>query len=835
MKSFVKMAGCLVAVLTGLAACAGGEKVVLAEGGVAKARIVIAKRATRAAQFAAQELKWHLDRMTGAEWEIVSEEGVNGRDARSTRVSGAVILVGESERTASKSADFGSQQYKVEVRPGAVELIGFDKPDFAKVVYENGTNGVSGSGWPDFYDAQGTLYAVYDFLERDLGVRWTDSTDYGTYVPKKGDLALSVGCRRGEPFILSRTKSGKPNGYSPLLWNERSAEAKAYDAIAYRRGGPKKSAAQKRLFLLRHRFGGERRFANHSFNAWPARFLKDGVHNADGKRAKEFEQYRPDYFAKGYPGYPQLCYSNPDTIAQVVKDIRAYFDGPVEKRRWGADNYCLEPNDNGSYCKCERCTPQYEPERAKENGSDSTYWFTFVNTVAREIAKSHPGMKISTLCYHDHEALPTGIRLEPNVIVWFCLSSNRRPYSQNYEKQLGRMREWRAAYPGQPLAMWLYNTFPLETANHGNFRCFPGAFAHEAERQYRLFKELDARHGIFHCGFNGEVDNYLQLEWMIDPTRPADEMLDEYFASYGAAGKHLKDFYLLCERRFCDRSLYQPADWRQSAALAWGKLGDAPTMERLGEMMAAAERAASTPEEKARVQLWKLGIWDYMKPAADRFRIRSALPTPAFVARRIPSAGGKWANVATDAFAPVKCPLYGANTQVVSKDTPATLRAAHDGEYLYLELAMDCVTSNLLNSSNIMSHDCWELVMARQQGQPYRHFFSAPDGRMKAASFGEVNWRANVPAAESGHESFRATCETANTPTRWTTRYVFPLAEACSGGIAPGEKLYFNGVAVLSRTIVPDPAIAGRYAILSYCSMTSVHTTDRTCVIELEK
>ena len=90
------------------------------------------------------------------------------------------------------------------------------------------------------------------------------------------------------------------------------------------------------------------------------------------------------------------------------------------------------------------------------------------------------------------------------------------------------MQEWRKAYPDQPIAMWLYNTYPLEHTNNSGFNCFPGFFAHEAARQYRFFHENDFSAGIFQCGMNGDVETYMQFEWMIDPTRDPDEMLDEY-------------------------------------------------------------------------------------------------------------------------------------------------------------------------------------------------------------------------------------------------------------------------------------------------------------------
>ena len=55
------------ALVAGCCCLCSGDKVKLAEDGRAKAQIVIAKEATRAARFGAMDLKWHLDKITGYE------------------------------------------------------------------------------------------------------------------------------------------------------------------------------------------------------------------------------------------------------------------------------------------------------------------------------------------------------------------------------------------------------------------------------------------------------------------------------------------------------------------------------------------------------------------------------------------------------------------------------------------------------------------------------------------------------------------------------------------------------------------------------------------------
>lgn len=529
-----------------------------------------------------------------------------------------------------------------------------------------------------------------------------------------------------------------------------------------------------------------------------------------------------------------MCYGSQAFVDQVVKDIRAYFDQDPKTGRfgWGPDNYCLEGMDNSSFCLCDICRPQYEPERGAENGRESTYWFGFVKRVADEIAKSHPGKQISTLAYHSHEALPRGVRLPKNVVVYFCLYANRMPYAKVFKDQIGRIRSWRAAYPDQPMALWLYNTFPKENANNGGFDFYPAFFAGDACAQYRFFKRLNIRAGIFQCGLNGAPDTYMQLEWMIDPDRDPDKMLDEYFLSYGAPGRHLKEFYRLVERRYADRSRYPEGGvMHQSAYLAWGKLGTKDLMDELAGVMAKAEAEAATPAEKRRLAVWRYGVWDFMKGGSEAYAKRRSAVKPAWKAKRVAEAGGDAAKVDWAGLAAAPLSFYNSNTGEKSHFT-GTARFAHDGKWLYLELVQNCESAKLVIAPQIFPCDTWEFMIAGQEALPYRHYFSGPDGRMGGASNGEVNWRQNVPATESGPPAYGARCTSDRSDqAKWVQRFAFPLGNLIERPLKPGDDFYANFVRVTNRKILEK----GESYIQTVVPFTTVHTTDRLARITLDE
>ncbi|MBQ6331125.1 MAG: DUF4838 domain-containing protein, partial [Kiritimatiellae bacterium] len=442
--------------------------------------------------------------------------------------------------------------------------------------------------------------------------------------------------------------------------------------------------------------------------------------------------------------------------------------------------------------------------------------------------------RITTLAYMSHEGLPRGVALEDNVTVYFCISANRMPNSANHPKQFARMAEWRRAYPRQPLAMWLYNCFPMEVARNGNWHCFPGFFAHEAERQYRFFMEQDIRGGVLHCGFVDNVDNYLQCKWMVDPSRRADDLLDEYFSIFGRAARPLRAFYDLVERRFCDKSLYPGNSTHQTVKIAWGALGDGPTMERLAGYMDEAERLAETDLEKARVKEWRLSVWDYMREGRENYVRRSAAPKPEWKAVRVSAAGGDVSKVDWDGVPQFDAPLYFRGSDRV-RGIREQVRICHDGDFLYLEITEWANTKDLMVCSVIVPCDVWEFVVERQEAQPYRYYMTGCDGRMDALSYGEVNWRQGVPSKESGLVNYGAKCVTDRTaPDHWTARWAFPLATLADAPLNAGDSFHLNCIRVACNAI-GGPSDHWMFGIFSLTSFTTCHTCDRAGRVTLAK
>ena len=467
----------------------------------------------------------------------------------------------------------------------------------------------------------------------------------------------------------------------------------------------------------------------------------------------------------------------------------------------------------------------------------STYWFTFVKKVADQIKVSHPTAKISTLAYFSHEGLPTNVTLPDNVEVYFCISGNREnPRGELCQAQLARMREWHEAYPDMRLGLWLYSGFPLEFAHNGKYQCVPGYFAHENAKQFRAFREMNARVGIFNCGLSGEVCQFMTFALMRDPGLDADALLDRYFAQYGAAAKPLRAFYDLVEERFCDPANSPKGVSRRTTAFNWRHCCPPEVMAKLAGYMEEAKKLAGMPDEKARVRLFELGQWDWMKLGSETYVERMRAPMPEWKAVRVAAADGDIAKVDWGALPRVRAPIYDRGTATERADLITfETSLAHDGKWLYLELVQKRDLSKLEISGEICPYDDWELYVARQRAQPYRCYFADAADRLLGASWGEVNWRQNVESQESCKDRAyfartKSIVDKANN--RWVQRFAFPLDRFLDGPVRPGETFYLNPVAVLNPRIGKCDS---HLFVFTPVSHATVHTIDRSASVTLEK
>ncbi|MCB1127450.1 MAG: DUF4838 domain-containing protein, partial [Verrucomicrobiae bacterium] len=372
---------------------------------------------------------------------------------------------------------------------------------------------------------------------------------------------------------------------------------------------------QVHLFWRRIRQGGEPWAANHTFH-----------------RSTIQECFQdPEYQSKNPRSQgSQLCYTHPKLIAQVAQMARDFFDGkgtlPAGWKATG-DYFAIVPDDNMNLCNCPSCTALVEAGKGHttgffSSGEISDYWFTFVNAVAREVRRTHPDKYIATLAYWAY-ALPPGFDIEPNVSVAPCLHTCYYPvHPEMKENDLRFYEAWQEKTPA-PMFLWVYYHHPMEPALIQKWRCFPHIMVHQTAGAMQRFIK-DGVRGIFECGEQDQLEQYIMARVWDDPDVDIDGLIDEFFHAYfGAAGEPMKRFYLRLEEIACDPANYPPPihrangiDWRRAA---WETLGTDERMKELGTLMDAADQLAAngTEKERERVALWRKALWDWMQKGYD--------------------------------------------------------------------------------------------------------------------------------------------------------------------------------------------------------------------------
>ncbi|MDQ5987595.1 MAG: hypothetical protein CSYNP_03340 [Syntrophus sp. SKADARSKE-3] len=577
---------------------------VITVDGKSEATIVIAKNAGIIVRFAAKEMQYHIQKITGALIPVITDD---------IAVKGNRILIGESTATKALGLtykDFKQQEYLIRFLQGTIVLMGKDKKDISNTSTSDGTN--RANELPKTFDDQGTCYAVYDFLERFCHVRWYAPAELGLVFPETKTLKIVGNDVRRVPFFKFRQGGDMPvYGLLKALWNNPSPD-------------------DVRLFARRMRLGGEPYTANHSFYGYYDRFWTKNPQNPGA-----FEDNHPDWFAQGYIGQPpQMCFTNQGFINQVIQDARDFFDGKGTKTGVHAVGYFfpLVPMDNSSWCRHPECQAQLDSVEVSNlhfsNGYASDYIFGFANKVAREIRKSNPDRYLATLAYSSYAYYPKRIRLESNIAVQLCLQVRNWWVPALEQNDMRFYKSWVTREKDRPIYLWLYYCFPEEIAMNGKWNCFPGFFAHTIDRQFKMFAR-DGIRGVFLNNLGEYVDTYVTLKFLDEPSQNIDLMIDEYHRLYyGAAAEPMKKFYLRIEEIFSNPENY-PDDVKksikqvhQTEEIAWGSLGTEVRLAELGGLMAQAKALAKTRLEKQRVALFEQGIWNYMLEGKRKWQLK---------------------------------------------------------------------------------------------------------------------------------------------------------------------------------------------------------------------
>lgn len=511
-------------VLTGLAMQAAN--LVLVEKGKPKAAIVTADKPAPGAEYAALELAAYIKKATGAQLPVVKESAVSGEQTR--------IYVG-----ATKAAElaglgqngFDKEAYVIKVVGGNLYIVGGenDKPLF----YEQDPGRARKENYRIAWDngivrdtRRGTLYGVYAFLDRFLGIRWLWPGELGTYIPESENLAVKETLEiNGAPPVKYR-KYRIAHVTTPFFCGSR--KSKELDKLSFSEGGLKNYCEALRKYLLIYQEGDSEPVpepASH-ITSWWKRYGKEHpgwfAMRDDGKRAP----YAGDH------NYIRLCVSEPGLAGFIVEE------------NWNGGGWIgLGEADTRGFCRCEKCMAWDQPQPSGFKGYSTTNRYIRYAQKVRELAmKRNRDVKISILMYMDYIMPPTGnpdlswmygkfVPWGSGVDCWYPMKeSSAREIMDiwNGWRKTGIKINYRPNY-----LLSGYVIPALELAQSGEMLQFAGANG-------MMGFDYDSLLGYW--ATKGPM-LYMHMRLGTDPSLSIDKINEEYYAAFGPAAEDVRKYF----------------------------------------------------------------------------------------------------------------------------------------------------------------------------------------------------------------------------------------------------------------------------------------------------
>lgn len=552
----------MIFLLTGSAAA---QTVSLSGNGSAEVVIVIPEKPAPTEKFAAEELKYYLDKITGGSSSIATRKSDSGYS----------IILGDTAYAREAGIDISKlkrDEFIIDVKGKSIFIAGKDeKGEKAGIIFslkENpGVDDLSPRAGeihfasPKWDFDKATLFGVYYFLEQ-LGVRWFFPGPEGEVIARNPKLEFNVETRRHCPDYKLRFM-GTAFWPANLCQNQMSQDE--FKALGW-------TAKRNCLWVLRMGGTGKWMAFNHSYNRtrWKERFaaqhpeyfalLKDGKRDLPAKLEDSRYRYH-------------LCFTNPDVFKENIKDIDAFFSGQPAAARgipskstlrytqgWYpeaayGDTFSLNPHDSFKPCRCKECAKLLHDELDYSALSSDLIW-SFVRKTALEVQKKWPGKYVTCLAYSSYTQPPVSFKKLPdNVIIGLCPQpSLNKTYNsvdeKNYKKLMDLALQW-SKYNKQPLIVWFHHLYRHKQPAHNDVPM------HIPHHLGRLLKDMSkyAEFGFIELDcdsvFYDHVDRYVMQKLLWDVNLDVDKLIDDYLRKYygDKAFGVMKEFYADLEEK----------------------------------------------------------------------------------------------------------------------------------------------------------------------------------------------------------------------------------------------------------------------------------------------
>lgn len=510
------------------------------------AAIVVPESAFPVVELAARELQYYVRKCTGVEIPITTESAVPRSPSGRIYLGATRAALGAGLKPSALPRDC----YHIRTTDDAAYLVGGDS-----------------DGDPlhkSLSTACGTLFAVYDILDDDLGVRWLWPGKSGEFVPKSSSFAVRE--RDGTVRPRFRFCGMRTNRPAEILWLRRMRMHGA-DGV---------------------RFG-------HAFGKWAERYADE----------------HPEWFeltSEGVrrPGF-SMCVSNHELHRQIVENWWA------ERSETGIRttvNIC--ENDYNGECCCPNClaldgpeAPQPRPSYYAESHNVSHRYARFAMEVLKLARERDPHAEITMYAYLNYVFAPIDMKLDPAVIAGFVADVF---FPRTEEDHEWVKRQWQG-WIDSGATLFLRPNYLL------NGYCMPENWARQFADEW-AFCERRGMIGTDFDSLNGQWSTMGPVLYVIGrlhakPRMAVDEILAEYYSGFGSAATQVRRYWEYWERYTIDHTdVLQDgtAHWTTYPKDAYRRF-PIESFAPADELLADAERAAaSDPDAAAKVAFLRTGL-----------------------------------------------------------------------------------------------------------------------------------------------------------------------------------------------------------------------------------
>lgn len=558
------MAGAVVAAVLAWQVQAGA--LTLVKDGQPASAIVVSASATMSANLAAQEIQYHIEKMSGAKLPILISEQMK------PPLPQALIMVGRSPHTD-----------KVGVTPAGLAPEGFTIRTVGNVVVILGQDSKHQGAAENFYTQKnvrgGTLYGAYDFLQDQLGCQWIWPGPTGEFFPKRATIEISnINIKEGPALQRRHMRMTRHKGFEDA---ERLFDMSVAPELS----------RQERQWYFRMRMGSNVNApSGHSFTDYWSRFSKTN----------------PNIFAMLQGGKRGFSGKDPKRVKMCVSNPELWNIQLAEFRKRGAHDLPASENDGGAgFCTCANCKawdlkveeltpeqkaeidPQHLAELTAKRGDGlpeclSNRYARWWNELARRVRAIDPQGYVTCYAYTQYRERPIGIKMEPNMLIGY-IGFNGYPRTPE-QAQVDRNHYLGWAQPG--VRMYVRPNAPHYVENGQ-----PIMVAREMGEDLKwcldnsaYMMDVDSLYAHF-ASWGPSYYMWARLMWD-GKSGDIEGILNEWFSAFGPAEQQVRAYYDFWEK-------HGKANWyRPGESEKFGKLGNEWMQDggnRVGRLLLVAD------------------------------------------------------------------------------------------------------------------------------------------------------------------------------------------------------------------------------------------------------